>query len=47
MAATNGDYTDKAMVDHARTYSGFLTLLKAGIVVVILALIILIIVYNV
>ncbi len=47
MAATNGDYTDKAMVDHAKTYSGFLTLLKAGIVVVIFALIILMIVYAI
>ena len=47
MAATNGDYTDKAMADHRKTYSGFLTLLKAGIAVVIVVLLILIVVYNV
>lgn len=45
--AANSDYTDKAMEDHAKTYSGFLTLLKAGIGVSIIGLLILIIVYNV
>ena len=43
--AANEEYTNKAMKNHAKTYQGFLTLLKAGIIVSILALLILLIVY--
>lgn len=44
--AAQEDYTDKALQNHAKTYQGFLTLLKAGIIVSVLALLILIVVYN-
>ncbi len=43
--AAQDDYTNKALKNHARTYQGFLTLLKAGVIVSILALLILLIVY--
>lgn len=45
--AAQENYTGKAMQNHVKTYKGFLTLLKVGIVVSILALLILIVVYNV
>ena len=47
MATGNNDYTDQAMKDHAKTYAGFLTMLKVGMVLVALALGILMIIYKI
>ena len=44
--AAKGDYTDKAMHNHRKTYEGFLGMTKVGIGVVIAVLLILVVIYN-
>lgn len=44
--AAKGDYTDKAMREHVKTYSGFLGMFKMLIGVVIFVLLILVVIYN-
>lgn len=45
--AQNSSYTDKAMKDHAKTYAGFLAMLKYGTAAIALVLLgMLVFLYN-
>ncbi len=45
--AQNSSYTDKAMKDHAKTYAGFLAMMKYGTIMIVFVLLgMLLFLYN-